>query len=98
MRDGTNQFIGIEISGFDIKAQDDISSKDPSPDKKITSNSSLEIDKTVHVTPGGLKNLDIIEETAEDRSNHSHYPNNSAVLRHSTENLSSGKKDKIAQF
>jgi hypothetical protein len=52
----------------------------------------------MHVTPGGLKNLDIIEEAAEDRSNHSHYQNNSTVLRHSTGNLSSGKKDKIAQF
>jgi hypothetical protein len=48
------------------------------------------------VTPGGIKNLDIIEETAEDRSNHSHYQNNSTVNRHSTENLSSGKKERIA--
>jgi hypothetical protein len=97
LRDGPNHFIGIEISGFDIRPQDDVSSKDPSPDKKCPS-SSREAEKTMHVTPGGLKNLDIIEEAAEDRSNHSHYQNNSTVLRHSTGNLSSGKKDKIAQF
>jgi hypothetical protein len=55
------------------------------------------MDKTVHITPNGIKNLDIIEEDAEDRSNHS-IKNNSTVLRHSTENFSNEKKERINQF
>ena len=82
----------MEVSGFDRNpgSNEENSVKDPSPEKQ-----NINCLEAFSLTPAGTKNLDIIEETAEDRSNNSHAHNKSNFMCNNTENLSSGQKDKF---